>query len=167
MERSRIAAIPFFADLPDDELASVAQLAAEVDIPSGQALAAEGRIGHSLFAIESGTADVVIEGATVRTLGTGDVVGEIAVFASAPDRFAHPEVAEGGLRTASVVATSPMRLIALFKRDVWALEGRAPVLTERLRALLDERRAQDAEREFATQRTPDEQGGSGSPAGDA
>jgi CRP-like cAMP-binding protein len=103
----------------------------------------------------------------VRTIGTGDVVGEIAVFASPPDRFAHPEVAEGGLRTASVVATSPMRLIALFKRDVWALEGRAPVLAERLRALLDERRSQDAERELATQRTPDEQGGSGPSAGNA
>jgi len=98
-------------------------VATEVEIPSGQALAAEGRIGHSLFAVESGTADVVIDGATVRTIATGDVVGEIAVFASSPDRFAAPEVAEGGLRTASVVATSPMRLIALFKRDVWALKS--------------------------------------------
>jgi CRP/FNR family transcriptional regulator, cyclic AMP receptor protein len=141
MERSRIAVIPFFADLPDDELAGVAEVAAEVEIPSGQALAAEGRIGHSLFAIESGTAEVVIDGATVRTLGTGDVVGEIAVFASPPDRFAHPEVAEGGLRTASVVATSPMRLIALFKRDVWALERQAPETATRLRALIVERRA--------------------------
>jgi hypothetical protein len=45
------------------------------------------------------------------------------------------------MRTASVVATSPMRLIALVKRDVWALEGRAPVATERLQAMLEERRA--------------------------
>ena len=52
----------------------------------------------------------------------------------------------GGLRTASVVATLPMRLIMLFKRDVWALDRRAPVMTQRLRAVLDERRAQDAER---------------------
>ena len=93
-----------------------------------------------------------------------DPVGAVA---SPPDRFAQPEVAEGGLRSASVVATSPMRLIALFKRDVWALEGRAPVLAERLRALLDERRAQDAERELAPQRTPDEQDGSGPRAGNA
>jgi hypothetical protein len=53
----------------------------------------------------------------VRTLSIGDVVGEIAVFASPPDPSAPPEVAEGGLRTASVVATSPMRLIGLFKRE--------------------------------------------------
>jgi CRP/FNR family cyclic AMP-dependent transcriptional regulator len=152
MHSSRIAAIPLFADLPEDELAAVAAVATEVEIPSGQALAAEGRIGHSLFAIESGTADVVIEGATVRTVGSGDVVGEIAVFASPSDPFAPPEVAEGGLRTASVVATSPMRLIALFKRDVWALDPRAPVVTQRLRAMLEERRAQDAEREPAERR---------------
>jgi CRP/FNR family transcriptional regulator, cyclic AMP receptor protein len=160
MESSRVAAIPFFADLPEDELAAVAGVASEVDIPTGQTLAAEGRIGHSLFAIESGTADVVIEGATVRTIGAGDVVGELAVFASAPDPFAPPEVAEGGLRTASVVATSPMRLIALFKRDVWALDQRAPVATQRLRATFDERRAQDAQRAMAKQQAQDEPGGS-------
>ena len=160
MENSRVAAIPVFADLPEDELAAVASVASEVEIASGQALAAEGRIGHSLFAIESGTADVVIEGATVRTIGAGDVVGELAVFASAPDPLAPPEVAEGGLRTASVVATSPMRLIGLFKRDVWALDRRAPVATQRLRAMVDERRAQDAQRALARQRAQDPQGGS-------
>jgi CRP/FNR family cyclic AMP-dependent transcriptional regulator len=146
MDSSRLAAIPFFADLAGDELAAVASVASEVEIGSGQALVAEGRIGHSLFAIESGTADVIVGGATVRTLGTGDVVGEAAVLAAPPDPFAAPEVAEGGLRTASVVATSPMRLIGLFKRDVWALDRRAPVATQRLRALLDEHRAQDAQR---------------------
>jgi CRP/FNR family transcriptional regulator, cyclic AMP receptor protein len=160
MKRSRVSAISFFADLPEDELGAVASVASEVEIASGQALAAEGRIGHSLFAIESGTADVVKGGATLRTIGAGDVVGELAVFASPPDPFAPPEVAEGGLRTASVVATSPMRLIALFKRDVWALDRRAPAATQRLRAMVDEHRAQDAQRALAKQRAHDEQGGS-------
>jgi CRP/FNR family transcriptional regulator, cyclic AMP receptor protein len=171
MESSRVAAIPFFADLPEEEeVAALSSVASEVEIPSGQALAAEGRVGHSLFAIESGAADVVIEGATVRTIGVGDVVGEIAVYASPPDPFAPPEVAEGGLRTASVVATSPMRLIGLFKRDVWALDRRAPVVTQRLRAMVDERRTQDSRRALDQQRVQDERGGSpGSdpPAGSA
>jgi hypothetical protein len=82
------------------------------------------------------------------------------VFASPPDAFAPPEVAEGGLRTATVVATSPMRLIALFKRDVWALDRRAPVATQRLRAMVYEHRAEDAQRALAKQREQDEQGGS-------
>jgi hypothetical protein len=36
-----------------------------------------------------------------------------------------------------------MRLIALFKRDLWALEQEAPAASERLRALVDMRRAAD------------------------
>jgi CRP/FNR family cyclic AMP-dependent transcriptional regulator len=99
MDSAPVAAIPFFADLPEDELAAVAGVAFEVELSPGQALASEGRIGHSLVAIESGTAKVVMEGDTVRTIGTGDVVGEVAVLASQPDPFAPPEVAEGGLRT--------------------------------------------------------------------
>ena len=146
MDSTRIGAIPFFAGLPEDELATVASVAAEIEIPSGQALAAEGRIGHSLFAVESGTADVLIAGERVGAIGPGDVVGEAAVLSAAPDPFAPPELAEGGLRTASVIATSPMRLIGLFKRDVWDLDRRAPGAIERLQALLEERHAQNRQR---------------------
>jgi hypothetical protein len=56
-----------------------------------------------------------------------------------------------------------MRLIALFKRDVWALDRRAPVATQRLRAMVDGRRAQDAQRALAEQLAQDEQGGSPGP----
>jgi CRP-like cAMP-binding protein len=80
METVRLAAIRFFADLPEDELAAVASMASEVEIPPGQLLAAEGRAGYSLYAIESGTADVVIDGETVGMIGAGDVVGEMAVL---------------------------------------------------------------------------------------
>lgn len=160
METLRLAAIRFFADLPEDELAAVASMASEAEILPGQSLAAEGRTGYSLYAIESGTADIVINGETVGTVGAGDVVGEMAVLISPPDWSAPPEVAIGGLRTASVVATSPMRLITLFKRDVWELDRRAPVMIQRLRTVLDERRAQDAERSLGNQRAQSEQGGS-------
>jgi CRP/FNR family transcriptional regulator, cyclic AMP receptor protein len=160
VETLRLAAIPFFADLPEDELAAVASMASEEKIPPGQLLAAEGRVGYSLYAVESGTADVIINGETVATIGPGDVVGEMAVLISPPDWSEPPEVAIGGLRTASVVATSPMRLIMLYKRDVWALDRRAPVMTQRLRAVLDERRAQNAERALGDQRAQSEQSGS-------
>jgi len=160
MEALRLAAIRFFADLPEDELAAVASIASEAEITPGQLLAAEGHTGYSLYAIESGTADVVIDGETVATIGAGDVVGEMAVLISPPDWSAPPEVAIGGLRTASVVATSPMRLIMLFKRDVWALDRRAPVMIQRLQAVLDERRAQNVERALRNERAQSEQGGS-------
>jgi len=94
----------------------------------GQSLATQGDFGYALYAVESGTAEVSANGSLLRTLGPGDVFGEIAVIAS-------------GRRTASVAATSPMRLIVLFNRDVWALEQQAPEAAARLRALVAERQA--------------------------
>jgi CRP-like cAMP-binding protein len=108
--------------------AAVAESAFEVDAPDGEQLATEGDFGYALYAIESGTAEVSIDGASVGSLGPGDVFGEIAVIAS-------------GRRTATVTATAPLRLIALFKRDVWALEQRDPAAAASLRALVEERRA--------------------------
>jgi CRP/FNR family cyclic AMP-dependent transcriptional regulator len=128
MESSRFAGVPAFAGLPEAELAAIAEAASEVDVGEGETLATEGDFGHAMYVIESGTAEVRLDGKPPRTLGPGDVFGEIAAIAS-------------GRRTASVVATSPMRLIALFKRDLWALERNAPEATERLRALIDERHA--------------------------
>ena len=65
---------------------------------------------------------------SLRVLGPGDIFGEVAVLAS-------------GRRTATVVSTASMTLIAVFKRDVWALERRSPEAAERLRGLVAERLA--------------------------
>ena len=86
----------------------------------GRLLAEQGDFGHALYAIEAGTASVSADGGLLRDLGPGDIFGEIAVLTS-------------GRRTSSVVATSPMRLIVLFKRDVWRLERSSPTAAARLR----------------------------------
>jgi CRP-like cAMP-binding protein len=127
VETSRLAAIPLFAGLAEDDLAAIAAAACEVEADEGQTLATQGDFGHALFAIESGTVEVSVDGVKLTTLGPGDVFGEVAVLAT-------------GRRMASVVANSPMRLIALFKRDVWKLEQRSPQAAERLRTLIAERR---------------------------
>ena len=44
-----------------------------------------------------------------------------------------------GSRTASVVATTQLRAIAFFNRNVWGLERVAPEAARRLRAAFDER----------------------------
>jgi CRP-like cAMP-binding protein len=125
VESTRVAAIAIFAGLPEAELAAIADVAFEIEVAPGQELATDGDLGHALFAIETGTADVVKEGTTLRTIGPGDVLGEVAVLG-------------GGRRTASVIATSPMRLLGLFKRDVWTLDRTAPGAAARLRAALEE-----------------------------
>ena len=118
----------FFAALDPSDLERIAERATEVEAAEGDVLATEGDFGYALYTIESGTADVSSDGRLIRALGPGDVFGEIAVLAS-------------GRRTATVTATSAMHLLALFKRDVWALERDCPGVAERLRALIAERQA--------------------------
>jgi CRP-like cAMP-binding protein len=126
MDPHRLAAIPLFSTLPEPELTVVAARAGELDVGEGHMLVTEGEFGHCLYAIESGSADVTRDGETIRALRRGDVIGEVALLVA-------------GRRSASIVATSPMRLITFFKRDVWALEDEAPEAARRLRELIGTR----------------------------
>ena len=128
MDRSRLEAFPILSGLGADDLDAIASVASEIEVEAGRVLTAEGDFGHAIFAIEQGMAEVSRDGDVLRALGPGDVFGEVAVLAS-------------GRRTADVVSTTPMSLIAIFKRDVWALERRSPEAAERLRALVAERLA--------------------------
>jgi CRP/FNR family transcriptional regulator, cyclic AMP receptor protein len=121
VDSSRISAIPLFAELAADDLAFVAGIASEIEVSEGANLAVEGDFGYALFAIEEGTADVNREGKGVARVGRGDVIGEIATLRS-------------GRRAASVVATSPMRLVTLLARDVWRIETELPEVRAALRA---------------------------------
>jgi CRP/FNR family transcriptional regulator, cyclic AMP receptor protein len=126
MDSARVTAIPLFAGLSGTELEAVCAAAGELRVDAGTTLANEGDFGHGFFAIEDGTADVVRDGAVLARLGPGDVFGEVALLTS-------------GRRTASVVATSEMRLLTLFKRDLWQLEERAPAVAAVLRHTVRER----------------------------
>jgi CRP-like cAMP-binding protein len=131
VDSARIAQISVFADLDDEQRQHIAQVAGELDVDAGTTIAHEGDFGYAMFAIESGTADVRHEGAVVRRLGPGDVFGEIAVLSS-------------GRRTADVVATSDMRLITIFNRDLWQLEQDAIELVVALRTTIAARLGQAA-----------------------
>jgi CRP-like cAMP-binding protein len=121
METTRLAAIPLFADLDEADLTTIAAAAVEVEAAQGETLATQGDLGHAMFAIESGTVEVSANGQRLATLGAGDVFGEVAVLAA-------------GIRMATVVATSPIRLIGLLKRDVWAIGFASPPATAGARA---------------------------------
>jgi CRP-like cAMP-binding protein len=130
VDRSRLAPLSALAGCPDEDLDAVARVASEREFAAGERLMAEGDFGHSLFLIEAGTAEALHEGTKIGDLGPGDVVGEVAVLAS-------------GRRIASVVATSPVHAIALFKRDVWRLENEAPEAARCLRAAMEKHVAQE------------------------
>ena len=91
-----------------------------VDVEAGTTLVHEGDFGFAMFAILEGSAKVSREGAPLRTLGPGDVFGEIAVLS-------------GGRRTATVTAMTPLELVTVLNRDVWKLERELPDVGAALR----------------------------------
>ena len=117
-----LLSVPLFGGLASDDLATLAERADLVEAEAGVDLTREGDFGHCVFAIVDGTAAVTVDGAPVRDLGPGDLFGEIAVLAS-------------GRRTATVTSRSPMRLVSLFKRDLWRLADERPEFDAALRAV--------------------------------
>ena len=132
MDVGRLREIPIFAAMSDADLRKIATFATEDSAAAGTVLMREGDYSTELIGIEEGTADVVKgSGRKLGTLGPGDVFGEMGVFTKEQ-------------RTASVIATSPVRLVKL---SMWDVKRLGPETKARLRALVDERRASDRLRE--------------------
>jgi CRP-like cAMP-binding protein len=127
VDPSRLKSIPLFAELSDHDRAQVARWADELDVPEGKHLVDQGRFAHEFFVIEEGTADVRKGDERLTELGPGDFFGEIALI----DR---------DRRTASVIATSPMRTIVMFGRDFRQMEDQMPSVAARIRQAIEERR---------------------------
>ena len=126
MDTARLEGLPLFADLDGEERADVAGRVHELTVEAGATLAVEGDNAYELFVIEEGEAEVRREGATIATLREGDVFGEIGVLVT-------------GTRRATVVASTPMRLIGMFSRDFKQVESRMPAIADRLREIMRER----------------------------
>ncbi len=129
MEPARLEQIPLFADRSAEEREALAASMREVTVDAGTSLVTQGDNAYELFVIEAGDAEVRKDDKVVRTLGPGDVVGEIGLLAT-------------GTRTASVVATSRLRLLAMFTREFKQLEGRMPGLAKSLRETMAKRVAE-------------------------
>jgi CRP/FNR family transcriptional regulator, cyclic AMP receptor protein len=127
MDPDRLRAIPVFASLDSETLRGIATFATESSVPAGKHLVKEGDYAYEFMAIEEGEADVVRGGEKVATLGPGDIFGEMAVL-------------EKTLRTASVVARTPMRLVTL---SHWDLK-RVGDAMEQIRATVEERKRDNA-----------------------
>ena len=130
LDPSRLKRIPLFEKFSDEELRQIAPFAEEASAEPGSVLVREGDYSYQFVAIEDGTARVVRHGETVAELGPGDFFGEIGLL-------------EKSLRTATVEATSPMRLITLTGWDMARVEKAMPEAIEQLHKTIEERRPSD------------------------
>jgi CRP-like cAMP-binding protein len=123
VDASRIAAFPVFADLPAAELNELGDAMREVEVEAGAEVITLDGHGTAIYFIEHGEADVMTEGdEATQALGPGDAFGEIALLLT-------------GERTATVVARTPMRLLALSGQDFERIRARVPEVERALRRL--------------------------------
>jgi CRP-like cAMP-binding protein len=92
--------VPLFEGFSRKELAQLARLTEDLEVPAGKVLCKEGAAGREMFVLVEGEADVTAKGRRVATRRSGEFVGEIAVVEEIP-------------RTATVTAKTPLRLFVL------------------------------------------------------
>lgn len=114
--------VPLFAGLPDRVLERLDAHLDDIDIASGATLTFQGERGYETFVVVEGTAEVLVNGEKVNEVGSGEIIGEIAVL-------------EQRDRTATVRAATPMRVLVVPSREIgWLFSD--PELSDRVRQQL-------------------------------
>jgi glutamate/tyrosine decarboxylase-like PLP-dependent enzyme len=136
LRRARLApddlrTIPLFEGLDRAALERIERVSSERTVGVGTPLIEQWDATRDLLVLLEGTAEVIRDGRHVRDVPTGDFVGEIAALGwHAGYTYA---------RTATVVATSPVRLLVVPGAIVPDLVRDLPVVEARLRAAVGER----------------------------
>jgi CRP/FNR family transcriptional regulator, cyclic AMP receptor protein len=121
-----LESIPLFAGLREEDRTRVAEVVDEVAVPEGAEIIHGRDFAYHFYAIVDGEAEVVKNGRTLATLGAGDVFGEIGMLYT-------------GRRTATVIASRPTRLVAIFDREIRRLEAEVPPFSLQIRAAVGDR----------------------------
>ncbi|MDX6607597.1 MAG: family transcriptional regulator, cyclic receptor protein [Solirubrobacterales bacterium] len=126
MDAVQLKRIPLFADASDEELKQVAAFAQSKEVPEGEVILEEGGFSRELLAIEDGTVEVTRDGEHIADLGPGDVFGEAGML-------------DDEMRTATVTATSRVKLISLGHFEVKRLKKNAPGVYGSIEKLVEDR----------------------------
>ena len=110
---TEIRSWPKARTLSRKDVKTVSRLVRRSSVPAGWAFIQADTPGDAAYLILSGTADVHVAGKKIAQLGPGDVTGEIAVE-------------RGGLRTATVTATTPLTFLHIERDDFRSLKQDAP-----------------------------------------
>ena len=104
---------PLLAGLGRKDLEEVGRLADEVDLKADHVLMREGDVGREFFVIVEGQVRIDKGGRSIRTMGPGEFVGDIALVTERP-------------RTATATTETPCRLLVLGHREFHQLMDQYP-----------------------------------------
>ena len=123
--------LPLFAGLEPGQAAQVAARASLREIAADEPVIEQWDLGAEFFVIVEGTATVTVDGQQARELGRGDFFGELRALEWGAG-YAYP-------RLASVLATSPLRLLVFPEGVLAQLVERYPALDRVIREAVAER----------------------------
>jgi CRP-like cAMP-binding protein len=122
----QLRAVSLFAGCSRQELGLIAGITDIVTVAAGRVLAKEGEPGRECFVVLAGEARVRVGRKSRPALGPGSVFGDMALL-------------DGGLRTATVTAVTPMTLLVLDGRGFGALLNKAPSVARKVLAAMAQR----------------------------
>jgi CRP/FNR family transcriptional regulator, cyclic AMP receptor protein len=118
--------VPLFSGFNEDELRRVAELSRIAEIPAGTVVTEIGEPGDSFFVLVDGTVAVRTPVGAGAELHPGDFFGEMSLL-------------DGEARSATIVATTPLRLLIVDRSHFWRLLDEAPDLVRRILTILSRR----------------------------
>jgi CRP-like cAMP-binding protein len=122
----RLQEIPMFQACTRRQLVALARITDVIEAPASRVLARAGEPGQEFFMIVDGTARVDVNPKKQIRLGPGAFFGEMSLL-------------DGGPRSATVVAETPVRLLVINRRNFSTLLTDFPDLTLSLLAVLSKR----------------------------
>ena len=124
-----ISRVPLFEHCSKRELAAIAAIADQVELPEGRVLVKEGELGREFFVLVDGTVEVRKGAQQLAMLRAGDFFGEIALVSNSP-------------RMATVETVSPVRALVVSSRDFWTLLDESPRTQRKILQAVGDRLAQ-------------------------
>jgi len=86
----------------------------------------QGEFAYEFFVIVDGTAEVMRDGERIAELGAGDFLGEMGIIGKVA-------------RNATVVTTSPSRVIVMTEQAMRSMTATNPAVADRIAAVVEER----------------------------
>lgn len=126
----QLAKVPLFAGLDKKHLKQISGLVTQIEVKAGKDLTREGEVGNEFIIVLEGEAEVKVGDTVVATRGPGDYFGEIALIANRP-------------RTATVTATTPMKLEVIGRREFQTMLHDNPTIATELLGIAADRLAEN------------------------